>query len=250
MPIAIPLDRLPVYDTANLPAVTDNYNNGGIFLIDKPKGWSSFKVIKRLRRFLDLKKIGHAGTLDPMATGLLVVCTGKATKSIQYIQELTKEYVANIRFGASTPSFDAETEFDEHAPYDHITREGIEETLSAYFNGTINQLPPMYSALKHKGQRLYKLARKGETVERKLRQITIYNTDIISFDNPDLIIKVECSKGTYIRTLADDLGRTMNSLAYLCGLKRTRIGSYRLENALSIELLEKIFNNDRNRLSQ
>jgi tRNA pseudouridine55 synthase len=250
MPIAIPLDQLPVYSTAHLPAVTDNFTNGSIFLIDKPKGWSSFKVVKRLRRFLDLKKIGHAGTLDPLATGLLVVCTGKATKSIQYIQELTKEYVADIRFGASTPSFDAETEFDNQAPYEHITKEGIEDSLREYFNGTINQMPPMYSALKHKGQRLYKLARKGETVERKTRQITIYNTDILNFYNPNLTLKVECSKGTYIRTLADDLGRKMNSLAYLYGLKRTRTGSYNLENALSIELLQKIFSNDRNRLSQ
>lgn len=241
MPTVIPLDELPVYTSENIPDVSTDFKSGGIFLIDKPKGWSSFKVVKRLRKFIDLKKIGHAGTLDPMATGLLILCVGRATKSIQFIQEKEKEYVADILFGASTPSYDAETEIDKTAPYEHITLSGLTNILSEQFSGPIEQIPPMYSAVKHNGQRLYKLARKGQTVERKKRVVTIYDTEVISFQNPDLVLRIECSKGTYIRSLAYDIGEALQSLAYLTALRRTRIGPFRIEEALTINKLEEIF---------
>ncbi|HKJ32869.1 MAG TPA: tRNA pseudouridine(55) synthase TruB [Balneolales bacterium] len=241
MPIAIPLEELPVYTAENIPHTSIDFSKGGIFLIDKPKRWSSFKVVRKLRKFIDLKKIGHAGTLDPMATGLLVLCVGKATKSIQFIQNKEKEYMADILFGATTPSYDAETEIEKTAPTDHITLNTIKETLSKEFNGSIEQIPPMYSAVKHKGKRLYKLARKGQTVERKKRVVTIYDTEIMNFYNPELKLRVVCSKGTYVRSLAYDLGEKLKSHAYLTALRRTRTGSYKIEQALTIQKLEEIF---------
>lgn len=241
MPIVIPLEELPVYSIGNIPSDDIDYNNGGIFLINKPIGWTSFGVVKKLRKLIKIKKIGHAGTLDPMATGLLILCVGKATRSIHFIQEKEKEYIGHIMFGATTPSYDAETEIERTAPYHHITLDGLKKVLSSNFTGQIEQIPPMFSAIKHNGQRLYKLARKGQTVERKKRVVTIYQTEIINFDNPELILRVVCSKGTYIRSLAFDLGEKMESCAYLTSLSRTRIGEYQLHQALTIEQLENIF---------
>lgn len=238
---AIPIDKLPVYSKQNLPDPAFDYSQGAAFLISKPKKWSSFDVVKHLRKCVDLRKIGHAGTLDPMATGLLILCTGKGTKSISEIQSKPKEYIGEITFGASTPSHDAETEIEDRAEFDHITREQIEKALENRFSGQIIQIPPMYSALKHNGTPLYKLARKGKEVKRTPRQVIIYETEILEFRNPQLNLYVKCSKGTYIRTLAYDLGKAVDSLAHLTGLKRTSIGDFTNEDALSIEELNAIF---------
>lgn len=242
---AISLDKLPVFSKNNLPDPSVNYSDGTAFLISKPKQWSSFDVVKYLRKCLDIRKIGHAGTLDPMATGLLVLCTGKGTKSISQIQSQPKEYIGEITFGAATPSHDAETDIEETASFDHITKDRIKEALKNRFEGQIIQVPPMYSALKHNGTPLYKLARKGKEVKRTPRQVIIYESEILSFKNPKLELYVKCSKGTYIRTLAYDLGKALDSLAHLTGLKRTAIGDFKNEDALSIEELNEIFLDDK-----
>lgn len=238
---AIPIDKLPVFSKNNLPDPAYDFSKGAAFLISKPKQWSSFDVVKYLRKCIDLRKIGHAGTLDPMATGLLILCTGKGTKSISEIQSQPKEYIGEVTFGASTPSHDAETEIDESAEYKHITKAMIEEALENRFSDQIIQTPPMYSALKHKGTPLYKLARKGIEVKRTPRQVIIYDTEILDFRNPKLELYVKCSKGTYIRTLAFDLGKALDSLAHLTKLNRTAIGDYKNEDALSIDELNAIF---------
>ncbi len=238
---AIPLKELPVFSDSNPPEHGYDYASGAVFLVDKPSKWSSFDVVKILRKCLDLRKVGHAGTLDPMATGLLVLCCGKATKSISQVQEQPKEYVGEITFGAATPSHDAETEVEDTAAYDHITLELIKQKLKEDFSGLINQVPPMYSALKHEGTPLYKLARKGKEVKRRPRQISIYETEVLNFQNPVLELYVKCSKGTYIRSLAYDLGKAVGSLAYLSKLKRTAIGPYLNEDALSVDRLKQIF---------
>lgn len=229
---AIPLAELPIVDKeVDHQFPVETFNTGAIILIDKPLEWSSFHAVKFVRNRIPPKKVGHAGTLDPLATGLLVLCSGKATKSISQIQELQKTYVANIRFGASTPSFDAATEPDELRDWKHITRKKIEDALSAKFSGSISQVPPIYSAIKVKGERLYKLARRGEDVEIKARTVQIYETEILDCRLPDLILKVTCGKGTYIRSLAHDLGILLDSRAHLSGLRRTHIGDYNVDNA-------------------
>lgn len=238
---AIPLNQLRFFTATHLPDPSFDYSSGAAFLIDKPKGWSSFKVVKLLRKCIGLRKIGHAGTLDPMATGLLVVCCGKGTKSISQIQDRTKEYIGEITFGASTSSHDAETDIEATAHYDHITRNKIERILDEQFSGQITQVPPMYSALKHNGTPLYKLARKGEEVKRNPRQVIIFDHEILEFDNPRLLLRIKCSKGTYIRTIACDLGTALKSLAYLTGLKRTAIGEFKNDDALTVERLKAIF---------
>lgn len=241
MPSVRLFTSFPIYSSEHLPDKNINFTDGAIFLINKPQGLTSFKVVSILRRFLKIKKIGHAGTLDPLATGLLILCTGKATKSISQIQELPKRYLAHIRFGASTPSYDADSEINQKAPYEHITRTDIEEALKSDFEGEIEQIPPMYSALKKDGKRLYDLARKGETVEREPRRVTIYETKIVHFSNPDIILDIKCSKGTYIRSIAHDLGKKLGSLAYITKLTRSAIGTYTVEKALTIAELEEIF---------
>lgn len=240
---AIPIDKLPTFSKNNLPDPAFDFSDGAAFLINKPKNWSSFEVVKHLRKCIDLRKIGHAGTLDPMATGLLVLCCGKGTKSISQIQAKPKEYIGEVTFGGATPSHDAETEIDEKAGYDHITEEMVDETLRRDFDGQITQVPPMYSALKHKGTPLYKLARKGKEVKRHPRQVIIYKIEILNFKNPRLELYVKCSKGTYIRSIAYDLGKAVNSLAHLTKLKRIAIGDYKSKDALSIEDLDEIFLN-------
>lgn len=242
---AIPIDELPIFSQNNPPDPSFDYSTGAAFLINKPKSWSSFKVVKHLRKCIDLRKIGHAGTLDPMATGLLILCCGKGTKSISQIQSQPKEYIGEVTFGAATPSHDAETEIEERAEFEHITHERIQEALDEKFSGQIIQIPPMYSALKHNGTPLYKLARKGKEVKRKPRQVIIYDTEILDFKNPKLQLYVKCSKGTYIRSIAYDLGKAVDSLAHLTMLKRVSIGDFRSEDALSIEELNTIFLNDK-----
>lgn len=229
---AIPLDQLPVFSADNLPEPGFDYAKGAIFLMNKPKGWSSFDVVGFVRKRIGIKKVGHAGTLDPMATGLLILCCGKATKSISMIQEMPKEYIGEVTLGGSTPSYDAETEITETGPTDHLTRELIEDKLNESFSGEIQQVPPMYSALKRGGKKLYELARKGETVTRPPRSVIIYEHEILNFENPVLKIRIACSKGTYIRSIAFDLGKELNTEGYLSGLERTLTGDYSNEIAL------------------
>lgn len=241
MPKAIPLEELPVFSQSNLPKPAFNFAQGAAFLINKPKGWTSFEVVKFLRKCLDIRKIGHAGTLDPIATGLLILCCGKGTRTVSAFQETDKEYVAEMTFGSSTPSLDAETIPDRRKSFSHITREKIQRVLEDNFSGQIIQIPPMYSALKHKGDPLYKLARKGKEVKRKPRQVIIEESTILECNLPRLELYIKCSKGTYIRTLADDLAIALNSAGHLVGLHRKAIGAYQSKDALSVEYLKNLF---------
>lgn len=240
----IPLEELPVYSRTRLPDPAFDYAEGAAFLINKPKGWSSFDVVKTLRKCLDLRKIGHAGTLDPMATGLLILCCGKGTRTISAFQEATKKYVGEIIFGSSTPSHDAETVPEKRASFRHLSRDRIQQALDEEFSGQIIQIPPMYSALKHNGTPLYKLARKGKKVKRKPRQVIIHGIEILECNLPRLELYIHCSKGTYIRSIANDLAAALNTAGHLIGLKRTAIGNYRNEDALDVQQLKEIFLNN------
>ncbi len=217
---------------------------GQTLLIDKPLNWSSFQVVNKLRWLIrkqyDIKKIkvGHAGTLDPLATGLLLICTGKSTKTINELQGQIKEYTGTITLGATTPSYDLETEIDATFPVEHITPELIKETTHQ-FAGVINQFPPVFSALKKEGKRLYEYARAGENVEVQPRQIEIKAFEITKIEENNVSFRVVCSKGTYIRSLAYDFGKALNSGGYLSKLCRTKIGEYKVEDALSIEAFEE-----------
>ncbi len=196
--------------------------------------WTSFDVVRKLRNKLKIKKIGHAGTLDPLATGLLILCTGKMTKRIDEYQAQEKEYTGRFVLGSTTPSYDLETEVSEGKDISHITEEKI-LAATKKFIGTIDQVPPMHSAIKVDGKRAYELARKGGTAELKSRQITISAFDITAIELPSVSFRVVCSKGTYIRSLAHDFGETLGVGAYLAELCRTRIGEFHLEDALQIE---------------
>ena len=222
----------------------ENYTEGQVLLIDKPLKWSSFQAVNKLKYTLINKiglpkkfKIGHAGTLDPLATGLLIVCTGKFTKRIAEIQSQAKEYTGTIFLGATTPSYDLETEVDATFPTDHITEELIHETVKQFL-GEINQVPPIFSAIKKDGKRLYEHARAGEEVEIASRKTTIYEFEITRIELPEIDFRVACSKGTYIRSLAFDFGRAMQSGSHLTALRRTKIGAYSVENAHSPETLD------------
>ncbi|WP_271406282.1 tRNA pseudouridine(55) synthase TruB [Tenacibaculum soleae] len=218
----------------------EDYKNGQVLLIDKPLEWTSFQVVNKLRwhirKRFDIKKIkvGHAGTLDPLATGLLVICTGKKTKTINEYQGQVKEYTGTITIGATTPSYDLETEINETFATNHITDQLIHETTKQ-FTGIIQQKPPIFSAIKKEGKRLYELARKGETTEIKSREITIFAFEITNIDANKLDFRVVCSKGTYIRSLAYDFGIALKSGAHLSALRRTKIGNFHVDNAVSIE---------------
>lgn len=219
---------------------------GQILLIDKPLNWSSFQAVNKLKYILKRKyelpkkfKIGHAGTLDPLATGLLIVCTGKFTKKITEIQGQAKEYTGTITLGATTPSYDLETEINETFPTEHITEALIRETTKQ-FVGEIDQKPPVFSAIKKDGIRLYEHARAGEEVEILSRKITIHEFEITRIALPEIDFRVKCSKGTYIRSLAYDFGMALNSGGYLSALRRTKIGDYSVENGISPEKFEKI----------
>lgn len=213
---------------------------GEILVIDKPYKWTSFDAVKRIRgaiqRKLGLKKfkVGHAGTLDPLATGVLLVCTGAATKRIDALQAGEKEYVATLRLGATTPSFDLETEIDREFPTDHITPEAVEKALEG-FRGKIMQVPPVFSAVKVDGKRAYKFARKGTEVELKAKPLEISELELLDFSGSSLTIRVVCSKGTYIRALARDIGEALASGAHLIELRRTRVGNHSVNDALSID---------------
>jgi tRNA pseudouridine55 synthase len=208
-------------------------DKGQVLLIDKPKGWSSFDAVKKVRNLLRIKKIGHAGTLDPLATGLLIMCTGKMTKQIDTYQGQPKEYTGEILLGKTTPSIDLETEFDAEFDISHITEELIRSTTSAFI-GPISQIPPIYSAVRQDGERLYKKARRGEETEIKPREVTIYEFEITAINMPYVEFRVVCSKGTYIRSLARDFGVALQSGACLTALRRTKIGDFDVSNAKQI----------------
>lgn len=214
---------------------------GQVLLIDKPLTWSSFQAVNKLKYALKKKfdlpkkfKIGHAGTLDPLATGLLIICTGKFTKRITEIQAQEKEYTGTIRVGATTPSYDLETEIDAVFPTEHITEALINETVKQFL-GEIDQKPPVFSAIKKDGKRLYEHARAGEEVEIKARKTTIYEFEITRIALPEIDFRIKCSKGTYIRSIAYDFGLALQSGGHLTALKRTKIGVYSVENALTPE---------------
>jgi len=218
---------------------TFQFLEGEVLLINKPLHWTSFQLVNKLRwlikRKLGIKKIkvGHAGTLDPLASGLMIICTGKKTKEISQHQAAEKEYIATLKLGATTPSYDGETEETYFYPTKHISKELIISVCNQFI-GEIEQLPPIFSAIKVKGKKLYQSARKGNKVEIKPRIIRINEIEIISMDLPYIKLRVSCSKGTYIRSLANDLGKAMNTGAWLCKLQRTKIGSKALKNAIDI----------------
>jgi tRNA pseudouridine55 synthase len=217
----------------------EDYQNGQFLLIDKPLNWTSFQVVNKLRweirqRYSIKKiKVGHAGTLDPLATGLLILCIGKFTKKIETYQAQEKEYTGTITVGGTTPSYDLETEINEIFPIDHITETLIKETTQQFL-GEIDQKPPIFSALKKDGRKLYEIARAGETVEIKTRKITISEFEITNVNLPHIDFRVVCSKGTYIRSLAYDFGKALNSGGHLSALRRTKIGNYSVEDSESI----------------
>ena len=219
-----------------------DFKAGEIICIDKPYTWSSFAVVNKVRYLLCRKmgvkklKVGHTGTLDPLATGVMILCTGKATKRIEEFQYQTKEYVAHIRLGATTPSYDLEKPIDATYPTEHITRELVEETLKGFI-GTIEQIPPSFSACMVDGKRAYELARKGEEVQLKAKTLVIDEIELLECDLEEMVIKIRvvCSKGTYIRALARDIGQALDSGAHLIGLCRTRVGEVRLEDCLDLE---------------
>lgn len=223
----------------------EDFQNGQILLIDKPLTWSSFQAVNKLKYILKRKynlpkkfKIGHAGTLDPLATGLLIICTGKFTKKIPEIQNQAKEYTGTITVGATTPSYDLETEVDAIFPINHIDEELIQQTVRVFL-GEIDQKPPVFSAIKKDGKRLYEHARAGSAIEIQSRKTTIYEFEITRIALPEIDFRVRCSKGTYIRSLAFDFGVALKSGAHLTALRRTKIGDYSVVNAVIPEIFEK-----------
>ena len=225
--------------------------DGKVLLIDKPLTWSSFQAVNKLKYILKRKydlpkkfKIGHAGTLDPLATGLLIICTGKFTKKITEIQAQIKEYTGTIVLGATTPSYDLETEVDATFPTAHITEAIILETINKFL-GEIDQKPPVFSAIKKDGKRLYEHARAGEEVEIQSRKTTIYEFEITRIQLPEVDFRVQCSKGTYIRSLAYDFGLALQSGGHLSVLRRTKIGDYSVENAILPDDFEQTLPNEK-----
>jgi tRNA pseudouridine55 synthase len=223
--------------------------NGQVILIDKPLTWSSFQAVNKLKYILKRRfdlpkkfKIGHAGTLDPLASGLLIICTGKFTKKITEIQTQPKEYTGTFFLGATTPSYDLETEIDQTYPSSHIDETLIYSTVEQFL-GEIDQKPPVFSAIKKEGVRLYEHARAGVEVEIASRKTTIYEFEITRIALPEIDFRVKCSKGTYIRSLAYDFGKAMQSGSHLTALRRTKIGDFKVENALTPEKFEKVILN-------
>lgn len=226
-----------------------DFISGEILYINKPLHWTSFNLVSKLRykicRHLKIKKlkVGHAGTLDPLATGVMIVCTGKKTKLIESFQYQAKEYIATIKLGATTPSFDLETEVDQTYPTEHISKELVEETLQKFI-GEISQIPPAYSACKVNGERAYNLARNGEEVELKAKTLVIDEIELLDYSIPSIQIRVVCSKGTYIRALARDIGEALNSGGHLTGLIRTRVGDITLDKCMEVEQIDEFLNKE------
>lgn len=235
----------------NKQFTSEEFKTGQVLLFDKPLNWTSFQLVNKVRWLIKKSckikkiKVGHAGTLDPLATGLLIICTGKFTKTIPELQGQTKEYTGTFTLGATTPSFDMETEIDENFPTDHITEELLQKT-SKKFIGEIQQTPPVFSALKKDGKRLYEYAREGKEVEVKSRQVEISEFEIDSNNFPKIDFRVVCSKGTYIRSLAHEFGEALSTGAYLSELRRTAIGDYSVEKAMNIESFEKLLPSQEN----
>ena len=229
------------------PETVQDFLDGQILLINKPLGWTSFDVVKKIKNLIRTKyslkklKVGHAGTLDPLASGLLIVCTGKFTKLISEFQGQAKIYTGDITLGGTTPSYDLETEIDTKFETNHITENLIKET-TAQFIGEIEQKPPIFSALKRGGERLYEKARRGESFEIKARKVNVHSFDIKAIEMPKVSFEIKCSKGTYIRSIAYDFGTALNSGAHLSKLCRTAIGDYQLADALDISDFEKQLN--------
>jgi len=217
------------------------YLEGKVILIDKPVHWTSFDIVRKLRGLIKIKKVGHAGTLDPLATGLLIVCTGKFTKKINEYMGMEKEYTGSITLGAVTASYDLESEPENKTSINHLTQEDIVNATRA-FTGNILQVPPVFSAIKQQGKPVYLAARKGEEVILEPRPVTIYSFEITAIALPEVYFKIVCSTGTYIRSLANDFGKALQVGGYLSSLRRTRIGEFKAENALSINAFEEEVN--------
>ncbi len=217
----------------------DFQNDGEFLLVDKPLDWSSFDVVKKIKRLFDVRRVGHAGTLDPKASGLLIVCTGRKTKTLDSFQAYEKEYVGTFELGVRTPSFDSETDVTEKKDYTSVDRAALEQAMTR-FVGTLRQKPPMFSASKFEGTPLYILARRGAVVERQEKEIRVREFTITSLASPIVEFRIVCSKGTYVRTLIDDLGLALGCGCTLRSLRRTRIGPYTVEDALSIDDLAKL----------
>ena len=211
-----------------------DFSDGEIILIDKPSGPTSFQVVSKIRKITGFKKVGHSGTLDPLASGLMIICTGKKTKEMDYFINLDKTYTGIIRLGFKSPSMDSETELSELALPDDLKEQRILKVRDKFL-GEIEQTPPMYSAKKINGKKLYHLARKGKSVERKPRKVFIKKFDIEKIELPDIYFNITCSKGTYIRVIADDFGKQLNSGGVLMKLRRERIGEYYVDNALTVD---------------
>jgi tRNA pseudouridine55 synthase len=214
-------------------------DEGEVLLIDKPLNWTSFDVVDKIRRWFGIEKAGHAGTLDPRATGLLILCTGRQTKRIDQFANLDKEYTGTFELGIRTPSFDMETGVTERGDYTDVSIERLRSVVLG-FTGRQMQIPPMYSAVKHHGKPLYKYARKGKTLERQPKEVDVTEFTVVSFLPPVAEFRVVCSKGTYIRSLVSDIGDKLGCGAALTSLRRTRIGTHRVENALTMEELDKV----------
>ncbi len=231
--------KLPIHLMIYKESKEFDFIRGEVLVLNKPLDWTSFDLVNKVRimlcRFLKIKKLklGHAGTLDPKATGVMVLCSGKLTKQIDEIQSDEKEYIATLKVGATTPSFDVETEEDEQFLTSHINRELLVKILPS-FVGSISQVPPDYSAIKVDGKRAYKSARQGQEIELKPKMLVIKEIEILRFEMPEIDLRIVCSKGTYIRALARDIGKALESGAYLVGLKRTRIGEYSIDKSMDL----------------
>jgi tRNA pseudouridine55 synthase len=232
---------------SNFPKTAEEFLSGQIFLIDKPLGWTSFDLVKKVKNLIRTKynlkkiKVGHAGTLDPLATGLLIVCTGKFTKRISEIQGQIKIYTGEITLGGTTASYDLETEIDTRYQISHITKRLMQD-IALLFTGEIDQKPPIFSALKRDGERLYEKARRGESIEIEARKVSVHSFEITAIEMPKISFEIKCSKGTYIRSIAHDFGAALDSGAHLSKLCRTAIGNYKLQDALDIISFEKQLN--------
>ena len=219
---------------SEVPQAADVPDEGEMILIDKPLTWTSFDVVKKLKWACKFKKIGHAGTLDPLATGLLILCTGKKTKQIDTYQAQEKEYEGTLVLGKTTPSVDLETEFDQEFPVEHISQDALADA-ARQLTGVLQQFPPIYSAVRVDGERLYKKARRGESVEIKPREVTVKLFEVTTEDFPSIHFRIVCSKGTYIRSLVRDFGQILESGAYLSALRRTRIGDFSVSDSIPMD---------------
>ena len=216
----------------------DKIREGAILAFDKPLNWTSFRLVKKVKYFTKANRVGHAGTLDPLASGLMLICTGKCTKMIEFLQNTEKVYTGVFEFGKTTPSFDLETDFNREFPVSHITKLMVEAAVQK-FTGEIQQTPPLYSAIKINGTRAYKLARKGDETDLKSRSVKIYEFEV-DHQLPSMGFKVRCSKGTYIRSLANDFGISLGSGSYLNQLRRTQIGEFKIEHAFELNKFQEL----------